>query len=115
MTDSPLPCPAPGPRSLRVRPLPERAGWRAGGEITLASRPLWERTLHLLSVSPREVCRLELSAVTFVDLGGVSALAVTAQELPAGRRIVLDRPPAAMPRLLDMFWPGLQAIDVVAR
>ncbi|WP_328406151.1 STAS domain-containing protein [Streptomyces sp. NBC_00390] len=97
-----------------MHPLADRTGWRAAGEITLATCPAWEQTLDRLALRDAEVCHLELSAVTFIDVAGVSALAVTAQELPAGRRIVLDQPPATMRRLLEMFWPDLAAIEVAA-
>ncbi|MFJ2725890.1 anti-anti-sigma factor [Streptomyces collinus] len=30
------------------------------------------------------------------------------------RRLVLDRPPAALPRMLGPLWPGLPAIEVAA-
>ncbi|NEC86497.1 STAS domain-containing protein [Streptomyces sp. SID12501] len=102
-----------------MRPLRDRAGWRAVGEITSATCPAWERALEELSLrmTLREeiVCHLEMSAVTFVDVAGASALAVAAQGLSPERRIVVERPPAALPRLLEMFWPDLSVIEVVAR
>ncbi|WP_232838538.1 STAS domain-containing protein [Streptomyces geranii] len=101
--------------ALHLRPLPDRAGWRAVGEITSATCPAWERTLEQLPLHQEFGCRLEMSAVTFVDVAGVSALAVTAQLLPPGRHIRVERPPATLPRLLEMFWPDLPAIEVVAR
>jgi ABC-type transporter Mla MlaB component len=100
---------------LRVWPMPDRAGWRAAGEINLITRSAWEETLQQLTLRQERVCHLELSAVTFVDVHGVSVLAVTAQHLPAGRSIMLHRPPPTLPRVLDMFWPGLPAIEVVTR
>ncbi len=100
--------------ALRVSPLADRPGWQAAGEISLITRPAWEQTLHQFAMSDEEVFHLELSAVTFVDVAGVSALAVTAQGLPKGRRIVLEEPPAALRRVLDMFWPDLPTLEVVA-
>lgn len=101
--------------TLEVRPLTDRAGWQAVGEISLTTRPAWERTLGSLARQDAEVCHLELSAVTFVDVAGVSALAVAAQGLPEGRRIMLEQPPASLGRVLDMFWPGLRSVEVVSR
>jgi anti-anti-sigma regulatory factor len=101
--------------TLQVRPLADRTGWQAAGEISLTTRPAWERTLISLTQEDVEVCHLELSAVTFVDVGGVSALAVAAQGLPEGRRIMLEQPPASVGRVLDMFWPGLRGVEVVSR
>ncbi|MFE5812788.1 STAS domain-containing protein [Streptomyces sp. NPDC056479] len=96
-------------------PLADLMGWRAIGEITLATRPAWQQTMDGLAGSGTGVCHLELSAVTFADVAGVSVLAVAIQGLPAGRRVVVERPPASMERLLEMFWPDLRAIEVVAR
>ncbi|MDW4903883.1 STAS domain-containing protein [Streptomyces sp. ADMS] len=107
--------PVPSGNVLRLRPLPDRAGWRAVGEITSATCPAWEQTLEQLTRRNELVCHLEMSAVTFVDVAGASALAVAAQRLPAGRRIVVERPPSALRCLLEMFWPDLSVIEVVAR
>jgi anti-anti-sigma regulatory factor len=101
--------------ALLLHPLPGRAGWRAVGEITAATCPAWEWTVRQLPLRKEIVCHLEMSAVTFVDVAGASALAVAAQDLPAGRRVVVERPPATLPRLLEMFWPDLSVIEVVAR
>lgn len=100
--------------ALRVHPLADRPGWQAVGEISLTTRPAWEQALHQLALSDEEACHLELSAITFVDVAGVSALAAAAQGLPEGRRIVLEEPPAALRRVLDMFWPDLPTVEVMA-
>ncbi|MFF1548018.1 STAS domain-containing protein [Streptomyces sp. NPDC058291] len=113
--DASPPSSAPPAGALRVHPLTDRPGWQAAGEISLTTRPAWEQTLHHLALSDEEACHLELSAVTFVDVAGVSALAMTAQGLPQGRRIVLEEPPATLRRVLDMFWPDLPAVEVMAR
>ncbi|GAA3156224.1 STAS domain-containing protein [Streptomyces rameus] len=101
--------------ALRVHPLADRPGWQAAGEINLLTRSAWEETLHHLALSDEEACHLELSAITFVDVAGVSALAVTAQGLAEGRRIVLEEPPATLRRVLHMFWPDLPTVEVMAR
>jgi len=100
--------------ALRVYPLASRPGWQAVGEISLLTRPAWERMLHELVQSEESTCHLELSEVTFVDVAGVSALAVAVQSLCEGRRVMLEQPPAAFRRVLDTFWPDLPAIKVVA-
>lgn len=110
--------PGPSGSALLLRPLPDRVGWQAVGEITSATCPAWEQTLEQLkqlTLRKEIVCHVEMSAVTFVDVAGASALAVAAQGLPAGRRIVVERPPATLPRLLEMFWSDLSVIEVVAR
>ncbi|MEU3370064.1 STAS domain-containing protein [Streptomyces sp. NPDC006711] len=98
-----------------MHPLTDRPGWQVAGEVNLLTRPAWERTLHHLALSDEEACHLELSAVTFIDVAGASVLAVTAQGLPQGRRIVLEEPPNTLRRVLDLFWPDLCTVEVMAR
>ncbi|WP_258054953.1 STAS domain-containing protein [Streptomyces sp. Ru71] len=98
--------------ALTLLPLPGRSGLRAMGEISLGTRGEWERALEGVLCEDEDEYYLELSAVTFVDVAGVGALAAAAQRLPDGRRIVLHRPPAVVRRVLDMLWPGIAAIEV---
>ncbi|WP_235882227.1 MULTISPECIES: STAS domain-containing protein [Streptomyces] len=114
-TDPPDVSPARSVGTLEVRPLADRAGWQAAGEISLTTRSAWEQALCRMAQDDGEVYHLELSAVTFVDVAGVSALAAAARSLPEGRRIMLEQPPAAVGRVLDMFWPGLRGVEVVSR
>lgn len=100
------------PPWLTVSSLPGRHGLRVAGEVGLATRGDWERALERAVREGGRVYRLELSAVTFVDVAGAGALAAAAQTLEEGRRIVLQQPPPTLRRLLDMFWPGLPAIEV---
>ncbi|GGX51845.1 hypothetical protein GCM10010358_01850 [Streptomyces minutiscleroticus] len=97
---------------LTVRPLDGRAGVRVAGEIGLATRAAWESLLERVLHEGEDVYCLELSEVAFADVAGATALAVAAQRLDARRRIVLHRPPAALRRTLEAFWPGLRAIEV---
>ncbi|MEW2292670.1 STAS domain-containing protein [Streptomyces sp. NPDC006743] len=99
---------------LAVSPLAGRAGVRAAGEVSLATRGVWERVLEQALSGGEDVYRLELSDVTFVDVAGAGALADAARRLGPGRRMVLHRPPPALPRLLELFWPGLPGIEVTA-
>lgn len=110
---TPLPAQSPPPW-LEVSPLPGRTGLRVAGEVGLSTRAEWERALERAVREGGRVYRLELSAVTFVDVGGVGALATTAQTLEDGRRIVLQQPPPTLRRLLDLFWPGIPTIEVSA-
>lgn len=87
---------------------------RAVGEVSLATHPVWDRLLAQAAGRDDEVYCLELSAVTFIDVAGVTALVVTAQSLAEGRRIVLCRPPAALRRVLALFWSELPGIEVAA-
>ncbi|MET7453505.1 STAS domain-containing protein [Streptomyces sp. NPDC005574] len=98
--------------ALSVSPLAGRSGLRVAGEVGLATQPIWERALERAVGEDEDVYHLELSAVTFVDVAGAGALAAAAQRLPDGRRIVLNRPPATLRRVLEIFWPELSAIEV---
>ncbi|GAA0453137.1 STAS domain-containing protein [Streptomyces stramineus] len=85
---------------------------RASGEVGLTTRGQWQGALERLLQHDGDAY-LELSAVTFVDVAGTSALALTAQRMGAdGRRIVIDRPPSSLRRTLEMFWSDLSAIEV---
>ncbi|WP_371671740.1 STAS domain-containing protein [Streptomyces sp. NBC_00289] len=98
--------------ALSVSPLTGRSGLRVAGEVGLATQVIWERALERAVREDEDVYHLELSAVTFVDVAGAGALAAAAQRLEDGRRIVLNRPPATLQRVLEMFWPELAAIEV---
>ncbi|WP_395570602.1 STAS domain-containing protein [Streptomyces sp. BK79] len=108
---------SPGLRSgaaLEVCPLSGRPGIRASGEISVTTRPSWEQALTELSRQHADVSYVELSGVRFVDVAGVAALAVTAMNLPGGR-VVVEQPPPQLPRVLELFWPTLQRIEVAPR
>lgn len=109
-----VPLPLHGGAVLEIGPLADRPGIRAAGEINVVTRPSWEQALGDLAQRHRDVSFVELRGVTFIDVGGASALAITAQGLGAGR-IVVDRPPPELRRILDIFWPGLPTIEVAAR
>ncbi|TKT04815.1 STAS domain-containing protein [Streptomyces lasalocidi] len=100
-----------GRAALEVSLLRGRAGIRARGEINGVTRPSWEQALSELARRHAGVSYVELSDVAFVDVAGVTALAVTAMNLPDGR-VVVENPPPQLPRVLEMFWPGLDRIEV---
>ncbi|MFI9610690.1 STAS domain-containing protein [Streptomyces sp. NPDC052023] len=101
-----------GAARLTVAPLAEPFGVRAVGEVGLTTRGIWERALEQVVRDGGDVCHLELSAVTFVDVAGADVLVDAVRRLPVGKRIVLHRPPPALCRTLEMFWPDLPAIEV---
>ncbi|WP_225881899.1 STAS domain-containing protein [Streptomyces aureocirculatus] len=93
--------------------MPDRAGLKVTGEVCLPTYPVWERALEEVPRQRQEgPYWLELSALTFIDVAGATALATTAQSLDDEQRIVLDHPPPALSRLLELFWPELSAIEV---
>jgi anti-anti-sigma factor len=100
--------------ALEVRPLPDRPGVRAAGEVSLTTLRAWEEALDRLAERRDNELYVELSAVTFIDVAGASALAMTAQRLDADQRLYLDRPPFGLRRILDVFWPDLPTLEVVA-
>jgi len=109
--------PVPGvplPPRLEVHPLTGRTGVRAAGEVSLRTRRIWERVMEQAVSEGEDVYYLELSALTFVDVAGVGALADAAGRLGTGRRIVLDRPPPLLRRTLHLLWPGVPGIEVAA-
>ncbi|MFF5531483.1 STAS domain-containing protein [Streptomyces cinerochromogenes] len=113
--ERPLPAvtvPQPAVPRLEVQPLTGRTGFRAAGEVSLPTRRIWERALDRAVREGEDVYYLELSALTFVDVAGVGALADAARGFGGRRRLVLDRPPDTVPRILDLLWPGLPGIEV---
>ncbi|WP_333779033.1 STAS domain-containing protein [Streptomyces sp. IBSBF 3136] len=105
--------PGPSVPRLDVVALTGRAGVRAAGEVSLPTRHIWEGVLERAVRHAGSVYHLELAALAFVDVAGADALADAARRFGA-RRLVLDRPPPALPRMLGLLWPGLPAIEVTA-
>lgn len=99
---------------LQIHPLPDSSGLGAAGEISMNTRTIWQQALEQLVAHRTDVLHVDLSRVRFVDVAGVTDLAVTAQRLPEGQRIVLHQPPVQLPRILELFWPGLATIEVAA-
>jgi anti-anti-sigma factor len=97
---------------LTVSPLGRRSGLRLAGEVGLTTHEVWQHALEQAVREDGDVYHLELSAVTFVDVAGVGALAAAARRLGDGRRMVLHRPPPALRRVLELFWPDLESIEV---
>ncbi|WP_234336226.1 STAS domain-containing protein [Streptomyces sp. NRRL S-920] len=104
------------PRNTRLSicPLTDRAGVEVAGEICLPTHEAWEQALERVAQRQHGAYYFELSALTFIDMAGATALAMTAQGLPGGQRFVLECPPPALCRLLELFWPDLSVIEVAA-
>ncbi|MBM7168321.1 STAS domain-containing protein [Streptomyces sp. G44] len=73
---------------------------------------VWEQALERVVQRHHGPYHFELSSLTFIDMAGATALALTAQGLNGGQRLVLESPPPALSRLLELFWPDLSAIEV---
>jgi anti-anti-sigma factor len=104
---------ATGEAELEVTPLSGRTGIRARGEISAGTRPCWEEALEGFRRRHRDVSHVELSQVDFIDVAGVAALAVAAMELSG--KVVVENPPPQLQRILELFWPGLDRIEVAPR
>lgn len=97
--------------ALKIRPLTGRAGIRVSGEVTLTTRASWEQALEDALRGSGDVM-LDLSGLTFIDVGGATALVLAAQDLDGRRRLVIKGPPPALRRTLAAFSPELAAIEV---
>jgi anti-anti-sigma factor len=97
---------------LEVHPLPERPGVRVIGEVGLDTRTAWRDSLGRLARRDEALLHVELSEVTFMDVAGVTDLAVLAQSLAEGQRLMLYGPPPQVARVLSVFWPELGGIEV---
>ncbi|ORT56754.1 STAS domain-containing protein [Streptomyces sp. CB03238] len=99
------------------RPLAADESGRAGcvhvsGQVYLDTLTQWESILGRLIQREGDI-HMDLSGLSFVDVAGATTLARTAQRLPGGRRIVVRNPPPSLSRVLELFWPELDAIEVV--
>ncbi|AKJ08506.1 hypothetical protein ABB07_00080 [Streptomyces incarnatus] len=106
--------PSHGGAWLEVRPLLERPGVYAKGEVGVGTRPMWQEALCRLSLRSESCLYVEMSRLTFIDVAGVTDLAMTARSLSGDRLLVLEQPPPQVPRILDLFWSGLGGIEVAA-
>lgn len=111
----PAECDQTGSRGLRIEPLARRPWWKVVGEIDLKARDDWDAFLESM-VATRSDVYLDLSELEFIDTNATAALVRTADRLGADRRLVLNRPPATLVRLLHLFWPeAVPTIEVQAR
>lgn len=80
-------------------------GLRVTGEIDLSNRDLLQRmVLSRAAVSPH--VRLDLSGLTFADVGSVVRLRAVAADLPSDGSLVLHRVPDVVRRVLDVTGLG---------
>ena len=97
--------------TLRITPLAGRTGLRVAGEIDLVTRDEWARALAEAAATSDDLY-VDLTDVTFIDVGGATALARAATNLPPGRRLVLYNPPPTLRSLLDLLWGPYPIIEV---
>lgn len=104
--------PSHGAPGLEVHPLPDRPGVRAAGEVDVGTRPVWSDALGRLVLRSEDMLHVDMSRVTFIDVAGVTDLAMAAQSLGNRRRLVVEQPPPQVPRVLELLWPDLDGIEV---
>jgi anti-anti-sigma regulatory factor len=84
------------------------------GTLDATTSAQLENALRPLVAAGDDV-HLDLSRLIFADVSGATVLATSAQRLPDSRRLVLERPPRQLRRIIDLFWPELPCIQVVTR
>ncbi|MFD8246634.1 STAS domain-containing protein [Nocardia sp. NPDC059691] len=103
---------APGPSTLRTSRICSPPGLRCAGSVDFTTRETWREAVSELTARDHDV-HLDLSGLSFIDTYGTSILVEAATRSSEVRRIVVHRPPAMMLRVLAVFWPSLQTIEVV--
>lgn len=108
----PLGDPAPSVRPRQVlRFTSTGQGVRVAGEIDLVTRQAWAELLADLGAAGEDI-ELDLSEVSFIDVGGATLLARAALRLPPGRRLRVHHPPLGLRYLLDLLWGPLTTIEM---
>ncbi|MEY2514308.1 MAG: anti-sigma factor antagonist [bacterium] len=73
---------------------------RLDGELELASAPRIERELRRIEATDAGVILVDLENVTFIDSTGIRLLITAAARCRGDGRLVIDRPSAAVLRVL---------------
>ncbi|WP_024874463.1 MEDS domain-containing protein [Saccharomonospora piscinae] len=87
--------------------------WRLQGELDLASREVFEIALDAVPIHGD--LHLKLGDLTFIDVGGVHALASLAERI-APRRLILDDPPTTLSRIVELSradFPAMRRVPAV--
>jgi anti-anti-sigma factor len=93
---------------LEITAMASPPGARVAGEVDLGTLPIFDLALELLAGCSSDVV-IDLSAVTFLDIGGARALAqATEQVRAAGRRLWMRDPSPQVRRMIELLgWAGL--------
>ncbi|MEV1286464.1 STAS domain-containing protein [Micromonospora sp. NPDC049679] len=96
---------------LAVLPVPGRPGLRLVGEVDCATRHILDAALETMLGDAGDV-HLDLTELTFIDVGGATSLVLWASRLRGGRRMILHDPPYELRRIIDMLWGQPATIEV---
>ena len=100
--------------ALDVLPLTDRCGLRLVGDLDVSTRPVLTAAMAAFRSCDRDV-HFELADLAFIDVGGASALVTVACQGGPGRRVIMHRPPRQLPRIVDLLWGEVPAIEMEAR
>jgi ABC-type transporter Mla MlaB component len=82
------------------------------GDFDITARPCLEAALKNMRDVDADL-HVDLSGVTFVDVGSLAVLAAACRTLPVGRRMYLHSPPEQVCRAIDFLWPALGGLEIV--
>jgi anti-anti-sigma factor len=99
--------------SLRVITVSDPAGLKVTGAVDLTARDEWRQALQVVTENAADI-HLDVSELRFIDCGGVSELVHASRRLPAGRQVVVHGQSPAFHRVLQLCWPNVPTIKVVA-
>jgi anti-anti-sigma regulatory factor len=98
---------------LTIDSLGDGGRLRVAGTLDMTTCDLLANSLAPLLATGGDV-HVDLSRLTFADVSGATVLITSAMRLPAGCRLVLERPPRQLRRIIDLFWSELRCIEVVS-
>nr|WP_296068022.1 STAS domain-containing protein [uncultured Actinoplanes sp.] len=93
---------------IEITALTRPTGIRVAGEVDMATQPVWEVALDVMCGAPDDTV-VDMAGLTFIDVGGLRALARAALSLRSrGRRVSLYGVRPAIRRLIDVLgWTEL--------
>ena len=103
--------PSDGAPRLELLPVGPPGVFRLVGEADIAARSALRAGLASAAAAGTGDVRLDLAALTFIDVGSTAELIDAALRLGDGRRLVLDQASPILCRIIDLAWgrpPGLQ-------
>ncbi|MGH3942201.1 MAG: MEDS domain-containing protein [Pseudonocardiaceae bacterium] len=103
-------CPLDGPPGPAGLSGPELSGLRLVGEVDLATRKIFTTALDK-AMSGTGDLHLDLSELTFIDIGGVQVMLRSAERLWPSRRIILHWSPPSLKIALHLLCHTHKLID----